>query len=481
VIRRRLVAAILAVVAGVTGVAGVLIVDTLEDRLIAGVDRELETRRVAVTPPSGGGFGRRPPPPPSTRNDPGSPFDVRRYAFVALDPQGKAFSTVATGPTDDPDPLPDVSGHPPTDRAFTVGSVGDSDLRYRVIGIPQADGGTLMAGIPLADVDYAVRTARGVVFLAGLLAVAATGIVVWFTVRRGLRPIDQMLGTAERIAEGELSERAPVPQPKSEVGHLARALNVMLDRIEEALAARTASEARTRRFAADASHELRTPLTSIRGYAELYRQGARSEEDVARAMARIEHEAVRMGTLVEDLLLLARMDQGRPLERQPVDLVPVALEALAAAAAVEPDRPIQVDVGDGSAEVLGDAHRLRQVIDNLLANIRAHTPAGTSASVRVAATGEAVTVVVADEGPGMTEEEAARAFDRFWQAGGDTSASGPGAGLGLSIVADIVAAHGGDIRLDTAAGEGATFTISLPRVRAVSPAPLGRSGPGTRS
>jgi two-component system, OmpR family, sensor kinase len=202
---------------------------------------------------------------------------------------------------------------------------------------------------------------------------------------------------------------------------------------------------------------------------------------VARAMARIEHEAVRMGTLVEDLLLLARMDQGRPLERQPVDLVPVALEALAAAAAVEPDRPIQVDVGDGSAEVLGDAHRLRQVIDNLLANIRAHTPAGTSASVRVAATGEAVTVVVADEGPGMTEEEAARAFDRFWQAGGDTSASGPGAGLGLSIVADIVAAHGGDIRLDTAAGEGATFTISLPRVRAVSPAPLGRSGPGTRS
>jgi two-component system OmpR family sensor kinase len=414
-----------------------------------------------VAPPSGGGFGRRPPEP--RRVDEGSPFDVRRYAFVALDAQGRAFSTVATGPTDDPDPLPDVSGHPPTDRAFTVGSVGHSDLRYRVIGIPQADGGTLVAGIPLADVDNAVRTARSVVFLAGLLAVAATGVIVWVTVRQGLRPIDQMIDTAERIAEGELSERAPVPRPKSEVGHLARALNVMLDRIEEALAARTASEARTRRFAADASHELRTPLTSIRGYAELYRQGARSEEDVARAMARIEHEAVRMGSLVEDLLLLARLDQGRPLEREPVDVVNVALEAVAAAGAVEPDRPIRVDIGEGPVEVLGDAHRLRQVIDNLLANVREHTPAGTPASVRVGAPEAAVTVVVADEGPGMTDEEAARAFDRFWQAGGDTSSAGRGAGLGLSIVADIVAAHGGEIRLDTATGQGATFTISLPR------------------
>ena len=468
-IRRRLVAAILAVVAGVTGLAGVLIVNTLEHRLMAGVDRELATRRTAVAPPSGGGFGRRPPPAP--RNDPGSPFDVRRYAFVALDADGRSFSTVATGPTDDPDPLPDVSGQPPTDRPFTVGSVGDGDLRYRVIGIPQADGGTLVAGVPLADVDYAVRTARSVVLLAGLLAVAATGVIVWLSVRQGLRPIDQMIGAAERIAEGKLSERAPVPNPKSEVGHLARALNVMLDRIEDALAARTASEARTRRFAADASHELRTPLTSIRGYAELYRQGARSEADVARAMARIEHEAVRMGALVEDLLLLARLDQGRPLEHEPVDLVNVALEAVAAAGAVEPDRPIRVDVGEGPVEVLGDAHRLRQVIDNLLANIREHTPAGTPASVHVGATETAVTVVVADEGPGMTEDEAAHAFDRFWQAGGDTTAAGRGAGLGLSIVADIVTAHGGDIRLDTAAGGGATFTISLPAAPAPATAP----------
>ncbi|MEW6153760.1 MAG: HAMP domain-containing sensor histidine kinase [Actinomycetota bacterium] len=465
-IRRRLVASILAVVAGVTGLAGVLIIDSLERRLLAGVDRELETRRVAVAPPSGGGFGRRPP--LAARNDPGSPFDVRRYAFVLLGPDGRALSALPTGPPDDPGPLPDVSGHPPTDRAFTVGSVGGSGLRYRAIGIPQADGGTLVAGIPLAEVDYAVRTARGVVFLAWLLAVAATGIIVWVTVRRGLRPIDQMIGTAERIAEGELSQRAPVPVPRSEVGHLARALNVMLDRIEEALAVQAMSEARSRRFAADASHELRTPLTSIRGYAELYRQGARSEEEVVRAMARIEQEALRMGSLVEDLLLLARLDQGRPLAREPVDLVKVALEAVAAAGAVEPDRPIRVEVGGEPVEVLGDAHRLRQVFDNLLANVREHTLAGTPASVHVGATGGRATIVVADEGPGMTSEEAARAFDRFWQAGGDTSPTGRGAGLGLSIVADIVAAHGGEIRLHTVAGQGATFTVSLPQEPALS-------------
>jgi two-component system OmpR family sensor kinase len=344
-----------------------------------------------------------------------------------------------------------------------VGSVGDTHLRYRVIGIPQADGGTLVAGIPLADVDYAVRTARGVVLVAGLLAVAATGVIVWVMVRRGLRPIGQMIGTAERIAGGEMSERAPVPRPKSEVGHLARALNVMLDRIEEALAARTASEARTRRFAADASHELRTPLTSIRGYAELYRQGARSPEDVERSMTRIEHEAVRMGHLVEDLLLLARLDQGRPLEREPVDLTRVVLDAVAAAGAVEPDRPIKVDVGQGQAEVRGDAGRLRQVVDNLLANVREHTPPRTPACVSVTAGESSVTIAVTDEGPGMTEDEAAHAFDRFWQAGGDASTSGQGAGLGLSIVSEIVAAHGGTVRLDAAPGTGSTFTIDLPR------------------
>ena len=299
--------------------------------------------------------------------------------------------------------------------------------------------------------------------MACLLAIAATGAVVWLTVRRTLHPIDQMIGTAERIAEGKLSERAPVPQPASEVGHLGTALNLMLDRIETAVDAKTQSEARTRRFAADASHELRTPLTSIRGYAELYRQGARSPDEVALAMTRIEHEAVRMGGLVEDLLLLARLDQRRPLEREPVDLTLLVLDAVAAARASDPSREIRVDLGEEPVEVPGDPGRLRQVVDNLLANVREHTPAGTTTTVSLASHRCATaTVVVADDGPGMTADDAAHAFDRFWQAGGDGTGGHHGTGLGLAIVAEIVAAHGGRVDLRTSPGQGAAFTVHLP-------------------
>ena len=285
-------------------------------------------------------------------------------------------------------------------------------------------------------------------------------------VRRSLQPIDQMIVTAERIAAGELSERAPVPQPASEVGHLGTALNQMLDRIEEAVDAKTASEARTRRFAADASHELRTPLTSIRGYAELYRQGARSPEEVARAMGRIEHEAVRMGDLVGDLLLLARLDQGRPLERDDVDLTALVLDAVAAAKAVEPDRRGAGRRGRRAGDRLRrpppPAPGGRQPAGQRPRPHRRPTPPSRCAWASRASVGSA-TLVVADDGPGMAADDAARAFDRFWQAGGDAPPAGQrGTGLGLSIVAEIVAAHGGDIRLDTAPGAGASFTILLP-------------------
>ena len=466
-------ALILLVVAGVTGVGGVLIVNGIQRRLVAGVDRELASRGNAVSPRPGPGpdDGHHPPRPHGGDNgsEP-SPFDVRRYAFVEADRAGTVVSTVTSGPEDDPDPLPNVASLTAPTGPVTVASV-TGDLRYRVVVLPEGDGGTLAAGIPLRDVEQAVTAARDIVLVAGLLAVAMAGLIVWFMVRRSLRPIDQMIVSAERIAAGELSERAPVPQPASEVGHLGTALNRMLDRIEEAVDAKTASEARTRRFAADASHELRTPLTSIRGYAELYRQGARSPEEVARAMGRIEHEAVRMGDLVGDLLLLARLDQGRPLDRDDVDLTALVLDAVAAAKAVEPDRRVRVDVGEEPVTVFGDPHRLRQVVDNLLANVRDHTGPATSVSVRLAVTtaGGRAVLVVADDGPGMSAAQAAHAFDRFWQAEGDRAgASGNGGtghrgtGLGLSIVSEIVAAHGGDIRLETSPGAGATFTISLP-------------------
>ena len=458
-IRRRLVAVILAVVAAVTGGAGVLIVLTLQRRLVADVDQELTTQATAVSP-RGDGIGRRPPPPQTDTDH--SPFDVRRYAFVTLNAQGQVTSYVASGRADAPDPLPDVSGIKAPAGPLTAGSVDGGSLHYRVILSKTPDGGTLAAAISLRDVDATVRTATGTVLAGCVLAVLLAGGIVWLTVRRGLRPIDEMIVTAERIAEGELSERAPVPKRASEVGDLGNALNLMLDRIEEAVAAKTASEARTRRFAADASHELRTPLTSIRGYAELYRQGARSQADVERAMARIEREAVRMGDLVEDLLLLARLDQGRPLESAPVDLTAIVLDAVTAAKAIEPDRPLRVELGEVPAVVTGDGNRLRQVVDNLLTNVREHTTPTTSVSVSLTTGPSTATLVVADDGPGMTAEEAGRVFDRFWQGEATAEHSRKGTGLGLSIVSEIVAAHGGDIRLHTAPGEGARFTVSLP-------------------
>jgi two-component system, OmpR family, sensor kinase len=401
------------------------------------------------------GFGRREPPPQQNER---SPFDVRRYAYVTLDASGKVVSSTPAGRSDKPDPLPDVAGLKAPAGPVTVGSVDGGDLQYRVILTAMPDGGALAAAISLQDVDGAVRAATGTVVAACAFAVVLAGAIVWLTVRRGLRPIDEMISTAERIAEGELSERAPVPKRASEVGDLGNALNTMLDRIEEAVGAKTASEARTRRFAADASHELRTPLTSIRGYAELYRQGARSPEDVERAMARIEREAVRMGDLVEDLLLLARLDQGRPLERAPVDLTALVLDAATAARAVEVDRPLRINVGEKPVVVTGDGNRIRQVIDNLLANVREHTAPTTGVSVTLTTGQDTATLVVADDGPGMTAETAGRVFDRFWQA----EPTRRGTGLGLSIVTEIVTAHGGTIDLATAPGKGAAFTVTLP-------------------
>jgi two-component system OmpR family sensor kinase len=327
-----------------------------------------------------------------------------------------------------------------------------------VLGIQLGDG-TLFAAISLADVDRTVDSARNVLAVGGLVALLAAAAIVWFTVRRGLRPIDTMVRTAERIADGDLTERAAVPDRSSEVGHLGLALNTMLDRIEEAVDAKSASEARLRRFVADASHELRTPLTSIRGYAELYRQDPGS---VGRGMARIEAEATRMSELVDDLLLLARLDQGHGLRVEPVDLAAVATDAVAAAKVVEPDRAIAVTTPAEPVLVEGDPGRLRQAVDNLLANVREHTPASASVAVRVESDGALAHLEVADDGPGMGEDEVARAFERFWQ--GEPTIDHPrrGTGLGLAIVHDLVQGHGGTVGLDAAPGAGLRVRIDLP-------------------
>jgi two-component system OmpR family sensor kinase len=282
--------------------------------------------------------------------------------------------------------------------------------------------------------------------------------------------------TAAAIAEGDLSRRVPHRDPRTEVGRLALAVNGMLSQIELSFRIRRASEEealaseqRMRRFVTDASHELRTPLTSIRGFAELYRQGAvGNPDDVARLMRRIEDEAARMGVLVDDLLLLARLDQQRPLEREIVDLVTVAADSVHAAQAVAPQRPITLEVLEGPTppEIVGDESRLRQVVGNLVTNAITHTPPGTPISVRVGSRVEGGVLLglleVADQGPGLDAEASARVFERFYRADPSRTRALGGTGLGLSIVAALVAAHGGRVELETAPGEGATFRVLLP-------------------
>jgi two-component system OmpR family sensor kinase len=280
-------------------------------------------------------------------------------------------------------------------------------------------------------------------------------------VRRSLRPLDAIGSTAAAIAAGDLSQRVERAEERTEVGRLGLALNAMLGQIESAFKAREASEQKLRRFVADASHELRTPLAAIRAYAELFTRGAeRRPDDLARSMAGITRESERMTLLVDDLLLLARLDEGRPLERKPVELDEVVGEAVDTALTVDPERSIELDAQP--AQVLGDRDRLRQIVDNLLSNVRAHTPPATPVRVSVGtANGEAL-IEVADAGPGLSPDEAERVFERFYRADTSRSRTSGGIGLGLSIVAAVAEAHGGSVSAESEPGEGTTFRIALP-------------------
>jgi two-component system OmpR family sensor kinase len=450
-IRRRLVVAIVVAITAVAAVAGVVVVSVLKDRLIADVDGQLTdvAGRLPRVPGFLGRSGHR-----------ASGFES--HALIDVGPDGKIRSKLPSGPAYDPDPLPDVGGLSVGASPVTLRSAGGDGPEYRALGTRLPDGGMLVVALPLTGVHATLAETRQILLIAGLSALAIAAALVWLSIRRGLRPIDDMIGAAERIANGELTARTTAPDPASEVGHLSAALNTMLDRIEQAMATKTESEARMRRFVADASHELRTPLTSIRGYAELHRQGATSPGEVARGMERIEREAQHMAALVEDLLLLARLDQGRPLADDRVDLTRIAQETVTDARAADPQRSIVLDLQDEPALVHGDRLRLRQVLDNLLANVRDHTDPDTIATVTLVDSDGTATLTIADDGPGMSPDEAAHAFERFWQAAPTLTHPRRGTGLGLAIVAEIVAAHSGTITLDTSPGEGTAFTITLP-------------------
>jgi len=347
------------------------------------------------------------------------------------------------------------------DGQYTTVKSGDG-TRYRVLAQARPGGGSTVAAVPLTETDATLRRLlrTSALVIAAILAVLGAG--AWWLVRIGLRPLERMGDTAGAIAAGDLSRRVETATPRTEVGRLGLSLNRMLDRLEEAFAKQRASEDRLRRFLADASHELRTPLASIRGYAELFRIGAaRQPGDTKKAMERIESEAARMGVLVEDLLTLARLDEVREVIREDVDVVRLAGDAVDDARATAPDREIDLR-SEGRAVVAGDPHQLRQVFANLLRNALVHTPAGTPVEVAISHDGTTTVLEVRDYGHGLPTDENDALFERFWRAEHGRERGKAGAGLGLAIVAGIVAAHGGEVHADNAPGGGARFVVRLP-------------------
>ncbi|GAA4201934.1 sensor histidine kinase [Microbispora amethystogenes] len=402
----------------------------------------------------------------------GRPFDAR-------DDHGAAWRVVAVplaAPGSTP-PRPVASGQTPDEPAGSAAQAATTESG--TIG-----GGTVVVAASLGGVRSTVGRLTLVCAATAAALLTSLAVIGWFAVRRGLRPLRAIERTAAAIAAGDLSKRVPVPAaPHTEIGRLAAALNTMLAQLEAAFAGRERSQARMRRFVADASHELRTPLFGIKGFAELHRMGGLP--DVDHTLGRIESEAVRLVRLVEDLLLLARLDEGDdalPMDLAPMDLRTLAADALHDLRALDPGRTVTLTGPDGgpagAAPVRGDEARLRQVVSNLVGNAVAHTPPGTPVRIGVgtvhSSTGDSSTgdsgtggaegvLVIADEGPGLPPEEAERVFDRFYRVDGSRSRGGAGgAGLGLAIVRSIVAAHGGRVELRTTPGAGAAFRVALP-------------------
>ncbi|MDA0635517.1 ATP-binding protein [Nonomuraea sp. MCN248] len=467
-LRHRLLAALLGLsAAGLTvfAVAGVVLLDR---SLLARADSQLAEFADRVS--------RRPPPvtPPPHEGGVQVPtrFDVAVYS-----PSGTLLEDVPTGAPDGPDVPAGLVAAPPRSPFTVPGRDGAGEWRVRVARLP--DGNRAVVSMSLESNRSTVRELLVIQLAAGALVLALLAAVALWVVRLGLRPLTRMERTAEAIAAGDIDRRVPDSDPRTETGRLGTALNVMLERLARALRERERSERRLRRFVADASHELRTPLTSIRGFAELYQHGDADRDPVAeRLLRRIESEAGRMGVLVEDLLLLARLDQEPALELSTVDLHVLAGDVVHAAHARDRDRPVRLTLSDRPVRVRGDEQRLHQVIANLVGNALTHTAPGTAVRVTVgharvgppegahagagpAPGAEAALVEVRDEGSGIDPEHLPHVFDRFYRADPNRSRAHGGTGLGLAIAAALADAHGGRIEV-TSSGRGTTFRVLLP-------------------
>jgi two-component system OmpR family sensor kinase len=503
-LRTTIVLVLLTLVIGALAASGVSATTIMRGYLVDRVDAGLSD--------AGGRLARLPF---TQNNDPGHPGNRPPSPFVVryFDDAGSALGDADRGLTSAAEPLPDlpvltlaqVQGR--HSRPFNVKAVSGG-ATWRVLAVPTRDDpvtglpGTMMISQSLAGIDQTIHRLVGVQIAVGIILLVILAGIGTLVVRRSLRGLEDVEHTAVAIASGDLSRRVPQRDPRTEVGQLSLALNQMLGQIETAFAQRTASEFaarrsedtarrseetarrseetarlseeaarqsenRMRRFVADASHELRTPLTSIRGFAELIRQRGGSADPAT--MRRIEDEAKRMGLLVDDLLLLARLDQQRPLSRRPVDLLTLAGDSVRDAEAVQPDRVVKLQIlADSYAPVVtGDEARLRQVLGNLVSNALHHTPIEApitlSVGTRATSAGQPEAILeVSDSGPGLTTEQKARVFERFYRADSARTRVTGGSGLGLSIVAALVAAHAGKVTVTDTPGGGATFTVHLP-------------------
>jgi two-component system, OmpR family, sensor kinase len=460
--RRRLVSSILAALLVVLAIAGTVAVIVVRDRLIARVDHDLESTAASIrafaTPEQLVALGQRPNP------------GANNQATMIIDASGATVLFIPSGTPTHPTPPPDLANFSVADltaragKPFSRPAVHGSSVTYRVLVSKFGDNGdVLVLAAPITDQQETIRQLATIQLVAAVAALAVIGSLVWLFSRVGIKPIEDMIGVASAIGGGDLGARVDTDPHSTEVARLASALNAMLQQLEVAFAGKDASEARLRRFAADASHELRTPLTTIQGWADLYASGgANTPEMLSKAMDRISHETQRMSALVEDLLLLARLDEQRPLDSIPVDLRAVVAESVEDLRRIQPRRPITVDLPVGPVVVHGDEARLRQVVANLLTNIRVHTDPEVPAQITLRIQGASAQLVIADEGAGLSEADATRAFDRFYRSEDSRARSSGGTGLGLAIVRTVVESHGGTITLASAPGMGVTFTISLP-------------------
>ncbi|MBY8857592.1 HAMP domain-containing histidine kinase [Nocardia sp. CA2R105] len=435
-------------------ISGVVVTSVMQRVVLGGVDRQLFDAAHIWARPDAHLPGRLPP------------------MFYVRTTNAQGVVELRSAPSAPVPDLPtDLDSHP-----RTVGSVGKPSDRWRALEVVHPDGVSVVA-VHLDQGKNIVDRLVGLQIVVGLAVLAVLAAVAQLVIRRSLRPLREVEKTASAIAGGDLHRRVPVRGTSTEVDLLSQSLNSMLSQIQQAFAATEASEeaarrseAKMRRFVADASHELRTPLTTIQGFAELYRQGAVPESEML--MDRIERESKRMSLLVEDLLMLARLDAQRPLERRPVDLLALASDTVHNLRAVDatrhpdgPPRPIDLEIrsGEGTLEVSGDEARLRQVLGNLAGNALVHTAQGASVTVRLTPAEHEVLMEVVDTGAGLPPQEAERIFERFYRTDTSRSRDSGGTGLGLSIVQALVASHGGTVSVDSTLGEGTTFTVRLPR------------------